>query len=405
MKLAVFAIDLPYPPNHGGRADIWRRLLQWRSHGVGIALICWVDSTPDPEALRVVRDSVQQLHVYPIRRGAREALTRALMLPFAPSHVAARRLSSSKRARLQRALAEFAPDAVWIDSVYPARTAVQVARALNRPYFFRSHNIEHRYMARQARAARQLRDALALRLATVTLERFELGIMREARFVFDVSADDVDYWRSRGIEHIRQLLPLPGIAPDRAGDHPGKPTREVVFLGNLATPNNICGVEWLLRRVRPLVEAQRHGTRWTLAGSAPVTRVRELVAESGAVELLSDIADPEALLFSASVLVNPVQSGSGVMVKMLDMLMTDAPIVSCPQGLAGLPPAVRSSVRMESTEQGFAQAIVDALRGPYVQISERARARALLWTDTDGQLLDELERLLVPAESAWSPAP
>lgn len=400
MRIAVFAIDLPYPPHQGGRADIWRRLLQWRARGVEIALICWVDGTPDPEALRAVRACVAQLHVYPIRRGPREALTRALMLPVAPSHVAARRLSAQERRSLEQALTAFAPDAIWIDSVYPARAAMQLARALNRPYFYRSHNIEHLYMARQARAARQLRDALAWYAATLGLKRFELHVMRKARFVFDVSADDLAYWRRCGIGHIRQLLPLPAIPIDQPPGHSREARREVVFLGNLSRPNNIEGVEWLLLRVRPLVEAARPGTRWTLAGSAPVAYVRQLVEKMDSVELLSDIADAEALLFSASVLVNPVQTGSGVMVKMLDMLMTDAPIISSPQGLAGLPLEVRASVRMESTAEAFARAIVEELRASSVQRVQRARARSLLWADTGSQLLEELERLCLPADSA-----
>jgi polysaccharide biosynthesis protein PslH len=404
MRIAVFAIDLPYPPNQGGRADIWRRLLQWHARGVEVALICWVDGTPDPEAMQTVRSCVQQLHVYPIRRGPREALIRALMLPVAPSHVAARRLSGTERRILEKALAAFAPDAVWIDSVYPARAAIQLARALKRPYFYRSHNIEHRYMARQARAARQLRDSLAWSVATLGLKRFELYVMREARFVFDVSADDLSYWRARGIGHIRQLLPLPSTPLDHPYGDRREASREVVFLGNLSRPNNIEGIEWLLLRVRPLVEAARPGTRWTLAGSAPVAHVRQLVEKLGSVELLCDIADAEALLFSAAVLVNPVQTGSGVMVKMLDMLMTDAPIVSSPQGLAGLPQEMRVTVRMETTAEAFARAIVDELRDSSVQRAQRARARSLLWADTGSQLLEELERLCLPAHAAVATA-
>jgi hypothetical protein len=82
------------------------------------------------------------------------------------------------------------------------------------------------------------------------------------------------------------------------------------------------------------------------------------------------------------------------------MLMTDAPIISSPQGLAGLPLEVRASVRMESTAEAFARAIVEELRDSSVQRVQRARARSLLWADTGSQLLEELERLCLPADSA-----
>jgi polysaccharide biosynthesis protein PslH len=57
-----------------------------------------------------------------------------------------------------------------------------------------------------------------------------------------------------------------------------------------------------------------------------------LLAGATGVELCADVPDPTIYLFGAKVLVNPVMTGSGVQVKMLDMLMTDAPIVTASQG-------------------------------------------------------------------------
>jgi hypothetical protein len=293
---------------------------------------------------------------------------------------------------------------VWVEGLWPAFSARRLTQDLGIRYFYRSHNVEHRYMSSQARVARHWRDALALYIATVGLESFELSVLRNACWVFDVSDDDLKYWQTRGISHISQMLPLPGVTPAGQGGKTGEPSREVVFLGNLRTPNNIAGVEWLLREVRPIVDSARPGTRWTLAGSSPVPYIRQLVSETGALELLEDVADAGTLLCSARALVNPVRTGSGVMVKMLDMLMTDAPIVSSPQGLAGLPPELRASVRMESTAEGFARAIVEALRDSSVQGLHRARARSLLWANTGTQLLEELKRLCLQADSATATA-
>lgn len=402
MRLLIAAADLPFPPDSGSRADVWRRLVALAGAGAEIFLICWFDGPVDERAQAAARRALAPYTVaarfYPIHRGAREALRRLTLLSRAPSHAASRRLEPGAYRDILEELRSFRPDAIWVEGLWPAFSARRLAHDLAVPYFYRSHNIEHRYMSGQARVAHHWRDSLALRIATVGLESFELSVLRAARWIYDVSEDDATYWRTRGIRCIRQLLPLPGIGPPEAGEGSVAPSRDIVFLGNLRTPNNVAGIQWLLGAVRPIVDAARPGARWTVAGSNPVPLIRELARAGAAVELLEDVPDVAALLRSARVLVNPVRTGSGVMVKMLDMLMTNAPIISSPQGLAGLPVHVRDSVRVAATSEAFARAITEELRESSVDIAQRSRLRTSLWQDSGAALLREIEQRCAEAD-------
>jgi len=178
-----------------------------------------------------------------------------------------------------------------------------------------------------------------------------------------------------GVSNISCLPPLPeaAIRPSRVAG--STRSRDVVFVGNLTTPNNIRGVEFLIREVMPLVWQQLPDVRLTIAGSSPTEPTRRLVANDGRVELLEDVPDAVELIASARVLVNPVQTGSGVMVKVLDMLMTDAPVVSSPQGACGLPAAVRQQLRIADGKADFAAAVVDCLQKPGINAVARESAR------------------------------
>lgn len=378
MRLTIFAFDIPYPPHRGGRADVWRRIVALHALGCQIQLVCWINrenKAPTADELEHIHSKVTLLNVYKLRQGKAEFVARLARICKAPSHVSARRLSDQECKVLQVETQAFDPDVVWIEGPYPAEVGLRIASSLNKPVFYRSHNIEHLYMQRQADAAKSWRQKLSWRLACFGLKRFELNVMQRAEHVFDISTDDMALWNSLGVANISCLPPLPeaAIRPSRAAG--SAPSRDVVFVGNLTTPNNIQGVEFLVQEVMPLVWQQLPDVRLTIAGSTPAERTRRLVACDRRVELLEDVPDAVEVMASAQVLVNPVQTGSGVMVKVLDMLMTDAPVVSSPQGACGLPLVVRQQLRIADGSADFAAAVVDCLQKPGINAAARESAR------------------------------
>ena len=40
-RMTVFCQDVPYPPNHGGKVDLWNLIRGLHRHGVTIQLVCW----------------------------------------------------------------------------------------------------------------------------------------------------------------------------------------------------------------------------------------------------------------------------------------------------------------------------------------------------------------------------
>jgi glycosyltransferase involved in cell wall biosynthesis len=173
------------------------------------------------------------------------------------------------------------------------------------------------------------------------------------------------YWELHGVRHISWLPPLAeaAVSDDAARQEEASSTGDVVFLGNLTTPNNIRGVEWLLNEIAPLVCARRPGTTFVIAGSNPGEHVRGLCRSAGA-QLLANPLDALAVYKSARVLVNPVRTGSGTQVKAIEMLMTSAPIVTATQGTCGLPPSIKQLFRVANTPQAFADEILAALDEP-----------------------------------------
>ena len=398
-RIAVFAPDFPYPPHHGGRADVWRRILALRRIGCEVLLVAWhrpgPGNIPRAEEVRVVRESVADLRFYPTGRGSFEALTRLLLLFRWPSHVTSRRLSSAQRMELDETLGRFKPDIVWCEGPYPGHEARRAAGALGVSYVYRSHNIEHLYMARQTRAARQWRDRLAWRLACIGLKRFESDMLKHAEWVFDLSADDLEYWKRHGVSRISWLPPIAESALGSGQNAPpaSATPADVVFVGNLTTPNNVRGIEWLVREIVPLVLTRRPATRFVIAGSNPDAHMKQLCEVPG-VTLIADPPDVLPIFAGARVLVNPVRTGSGIHVKAIEMLMMPAPIVTATQGICGMPDEVKRLFRVADTAPRFAEEILDALESTEDQGAARASARRLFGVDGLATALQKVPSLL-----------
>jgi hypothetical protein len=77
------------------------------------------------------------------------------------------------------------------------------------------------------------------------------------------------------------------------------------------------------------------------------------------------------------VLANPALVGSGVNVKSLDMLLSGRPVVSTPQGAAGLPQNVRDLFALAADPHDFARALLDRLAHGTVDPQQRARILAV----------------------------
>lgn len=379
LKLVVIAQEFPFPPNHGGRADIWRRLRALKQLGYALYLVCWCeqDSPPSAAEIEQVRQVVTGLHIITKRKGLAANLQRLRhMLGGTPSHAAARAVADDETTPLVAALRQFGATAVMLENPYGGLLARALCQALAVPLFYRSHNIEFQYFASQAAAASQLKNRLAWSLACWHLERFEQQLIASAQISFDISADDLGFWKARGIDNGHWLPPL-SEAVFQSAATPVADAAQLLFLGNLNAPNNVQGVRWLIGAVMPLVWAQQPDAQLTIAGSRPTDEVSKLCASDARVQLRANVADAPGLMAASGVLLNPVLSGSGVNVKTLDMLMTERPIVSTRQGVAGLVPSLQSLCVVADGPEAFAAAVLSSLRQPQIDGAARDAGRAL----------------------------
>lgn len=365
MRILVVPMELPLPASSGGRIDVWRRLCYLHEAGHQLALLSWHNLGRDgvlaPESLDELATACGSHHLSWIQRTPSESLCRIVQLARLPSHAAVRWITLDRRAVLAWAQA-FAPDVLLLDGLYGVAAVRWLSARLGVPWVYRAHNVEHVYMRQQRARATRWSARLALAANLLGLRRLEEATVRDAACVFDISLVDAAHWRAAA---RRQVQWLPTVVDADFSDALALASRQapvwdIGYFGNLHTPNNVEAVDWLVRRVLPLLP--KSTLRIVLAGSRPSTAVRQLAATDARITLLADPPSMPVVAGAARVLVNPLQAGSGVNLKSVEMLFTRAHLVSTPAGVQGLPQEAAACFALHAEAAGFAQAISQALR-------------------------------------------
>jgi len=397
MKLVLVSADIPYPPSNGGRVEVWRRLRTLHAAGWRTGLICWYDKgrVPEPSAdqIEALLGVCDWIEVIPIDRSPSEIAKRLLRLWREPSHVASRRVTCPM-GKMRTKVASFSPDAVFLDGLYGASVAQDLCARLRLPLLYRSHNIEHAYMRAQYEREGRLKSKLGLLANMIGLRRYERSVIGKSTAVLDISLADQQYWTSVGFDQVEWLPP--SVDQDFVQDMGAAAPIEcdVLYFGNLNTPNNVEGVLWFVREVLPRLSSDR--LRIWVAGSRPLGTVREALRTDERIRLIENPPNMAGVLRSARVIVNPVQAGSGVNIKAIEMLFSSAHLVSTTAGAAGLPEQAQACFSVADKAEKFAAAIDAALltnAGP--DLAGRAQARQ---TFANSQIATRIARAVRFAE-------
>lgn len=390
----IVIADSPFLPATGGGEQEHLGFVRAAADEGLLALLVLPDGdTVDRQPYR------RLLHDAPILATPRRRNPALLAAPRTPFVVASRPATADLVARAR----ELAPAATGIVLFsYKAHAIGQaLARGLGLPAVLRQHNREgayHRSLAEQSSGLRRW----VMRWEASRIDRDERRLADADWLVgtADISADDARWRRAIGARNVVHVPPFalarpggedldetgePRPAPDAAS--PSDPAR-VLFLGTLDTATNTGALDWLLTRVWPRVLAAEPGVVLDVVGRGPTPAVRRRLAQADRVELHADVPTVAPFLRRAAVAVNPVVSGSGVNIKVVEYLDAALPLVSTSLAVRGLPLRPGTDLEVHDDPEAFADAVLRLLADPATArtMAEAGRARLRELLDTRANL-------------------
>lgn len=405
MKITLVCLEIPYPPVHGARVDMWRRIKTLSNLGVELQLVCWFDNIPKDEEIAEIKKYVRQVCLIPIKRTLKSYFQRIIDVLRYPLEVTSRITRGKELSILLSDVSTFKPSVIWLDGIHGGEVAAKLSKHLNIPLITRSHNIEHLYYHRLLACATGF-SKFKRYLSLTNLENYEKKLLKNSALFYDISANDLEFWKEQGFNNGRYLPPLAEFMVDNRSKEACYKLSidpiydyDVVFLGNLFSDNNVAGVVWFITQVLPIIQVTLPTVTVLIAGSSPVQKVRQICEEQEGVYLRINPASSIATYNSGRVLINPVATGSGVSIKSVEMLSSGRPIVSTPQGIAGLPEEVRQYFRVAVGAKSFAAEIISSLSNSQQVDIDRKLIESLFGSKIIESVLSDIKSL--PQYSLW----
>jgi glycosyltransferase involved in cell wall biosynthesis len=385
IRILLITDDVPYPPLNGGKVDRWNRIVALSRQGASVHLTAWeeLDDSYEPDTLYACCES---LTVHRRNRAPFLALH-----PKYPTGTASRILSSAEyEAELHRA-ERISPDVVFLDALKGGVLAMSLAQRLDIPLVYRAHNVEHWYLMQMSRVEKNLIRKALLAANALRTRRLEQHVREHSSLIYHISSQDYSAWANHPSASKAKVLNF-YLHPDEkytaiaGGD--GNSDIDVLYVGNLHTPNNLFGLRWFVQEIVPLLK----GLRIVVAGSRPTPEIKVALSRVK-VQLIANPKEVLPLYRGARVLVNPIWHGSGLNIKMVEALATGKPVVSTSRGTRGLVKRLRAHVHVADSPQSFASAILRLRDGNVSASQQNDVAKEHSWTKV-ADLINELNELI-----------
>jgi polysaccharide biosynthesis protein PslH len=375
-RILFITSDVPRTGGSGGQIVTWRLLESFAALGtVDVLALTPPDPVPSPE----LSDLASKVELVPLPH-FRAANTRPRTSLILASSLVRREPFRVTKFRSKDAVSVLRN---WLDdSRYDLLHADHLASAQYRslaprvPATLMEHNVEWQQFSQLAAEHSNPAVRAVLRADSNNTRAWEARVLDDFGHVFVLSEDD----RDRLLEARPDLGAKLSVWPIPVTVSPlpapaGPPT--FLVLGTLTSVGRIRGLRWFLSEVWGKVREHVPEARLEIVGAEPPEDIRQRDGSDG-IRVRGFVEDLEPILATVSACAIPLFVGSGVRVKVVELIARAIPCVGTSTGLQGLMPLEGCTEVAEPEEWAAALAAIAAdPEGPRQQARRGAERLAI----------------------------
>ena len=243
---------------------------------------------------------------------------------------------------------------VVLESLYLTPYISTIRKHSKAKIIVRTHNVEHQIWEQYAaNTSNPIKKWYLKRLASA-MKTAEISNLNTVDLLATISNTDAETFRNLGIKTPRVTIP---VAMEVHSKKTTFSSDSIFFLGSMNWQPNSEAVDWLVSSIFPALKKVIPEVRLNLAGSFmngkfPSDKNAGII-NHGFVENSTDF------MLTKGILVLPIQSGSGVRMKLLEALSLGIPVVTTAIGAQGINDF--STVYCAETEEEFVAKIAELL--------------------------------------------
>jgi len=243
--------------------------------------------------------------------------------------------SDAFRRRLIRLLQEEDFDIIQLETPYLSTYLPAIRRYSRARVVLRAHNVEHEIWDRLARNFRNPIKKWYFKLQTRRLRTYECSVLSQYDAILAITEEDALALKELGARQKIMVVPA-GIAADQYQPDfkafRGKPS--LAFIGSMDWLPNQEGLLWFLREVWPAVQQKHPDLHFYVAGRKMPEKFKRRKDRN--VHFLGEVPSAAAFINEHPLMVVPLQSGSGIRIKILEGMALGRVVISTSIGLQGV---------------------------------------------------------------------
>lgn len=245
-------------------------------------------------------------------------------------------------------------DLVVFESIYAGvyqsliRTHSRVATVV------RVHNIEHRIWESFALQQNSGLKQTAYQVENKRLKQFEQTCLEQADGCIFISAEDLQWAASH--YNIKKNLFLP-VQMDihYEGHEPDFSSLKLGHIGAMDWLPNVEGIQTFINKYYPGIKRENPGITLHLAGkSMPNTMMDNPELD---IKIYGQVPDSGKFMQALDVLIVPIESGSGIRIKVLEAMASGIPVIATSTGIKGIPAIDKESFLLADDANDWLNAI------------------------------------------------
>jgi glycosyltransferase involved in cell wall biosynthesis len=365
MRILHIAHKTPFPISDGGCFAMMQLVKSLHHEATVDALIFDTHKHPFTPATKAELSNYCSV-IYPLKVATEiKPIAAIVALLRNKSYNLSRFCSTELKSFLEQNQAKY--DAIICDGVYSAAQYSSIDNG-NTKLIIRAHNVEHQIWEQQARLGKSLLKRFYLKRLARTLRNEELALLSKADAVWTISEADETVLANQ-IKTQITTIPISINTPSHEVDYA---VNQCFHIGSMNWKPNKDAVDFLIQAVW-----NRNADLPPLVIGGSFITANSFTNLPSNCSVIGSVNDALAFMAKNGILVSPIQSGSGVRVKLLEALSLGVPIITTAIGASGIDVATAGIIIAETAEE-FTQAIVGIANDEQRKIAIGAKGKAYI---------------------------
>lgn len=244
-------------------------------------------------------------------------------------------------------------DIVLFDSLYAAQEFEKIKSILpSAKLVYRAHNIESKIWLELAKNEKSFFKKIYLSKIARQLEKREKKLVQSFDLILPISVDDELQFQKWNTKKTG-LLPY---FPASYKNNYNSDNQSFYFMGSMNWRPNIEAHDRLVNHLFPKIQKKLPNAKLIFAGGDQDQLIK---STNPFIDYLGFVENKMEFLGQQGVLLSPIESGSGVRVKLMEALAFGIPVVSSENGAEGIPCRSGEGIFIAKNDKEFVQMAVD----------------------------------------------